>query len=191
MKIVLSKFLTFFSLILYGQNDMDEQLKKLFLDLDLTSNPQVMVSKSSLKFEHIVRQGINWGNAGGNTTNFITKVAKNPFIESHIKDGQISIIQKADEVKSGTFSINEQLWFDNYEDLMQEYRKICSLFEKFGTKVKNKIVEDENFEIKHEITEIFMEKDSEKVTLTIAYHLPPKEMGEKEYFLAIIYTKFQ
>ena len=190
MKNIFIIILTFLSLILYGQNNMNEQLKNLFLDLDLTSNPKIMANNSFLKFEYMVRQGISWGKTGGNTSNFVAKFDKNPLIESRIKEGQITIIQKDEEIQSGTFSINERIWFYNYEDMMNEYRKICSSFEKLGYRVKNTIVENDNFETKNEITEILMKTDSKKSTLTIGYHLPSKDEEDKVYFLAFVYNNY-
>ncbi|MDC8099430.1 hypothetical protein [Chryseobacterium rhizosphaerae] len=167
---------------------MNAQLKKLFLDLDLTSNPKTMVNKSSLKFEYIIRQGISWGKTEGNTSNFVAKFDKNPIIESSIKEGQISIIQKDEDVQSGNFSINERIWFYNEEDMMNEYNKLTESFEKLGYRVKNSIVQNEYFETKYENTEILMETDSKKYTLNVGYYLPPKDEENKEYFLAFVYT---
>lgn len=171
---------------MFGQNNLNEQLTKLFLDLDLTLTPKTMVQKSSLKFEYGSNRGISW--AGGNTNTFISKFYKNPLIKSQIKEGEISIIQKDDELQSGNFSINERIKFQNEEDMMKEYYKSIALFEKFGYRVKNSTIQNENFETNFEFTEILMKNSSKKTTLTISYSIPPK--GEKGYFLAFVYTNY-
>ncbi|UKB85673.1 hypothetical protein LF887_08635 [Chryseobacterium sp. MEBOG06] len=188
MKNILIVVLSFLSLILNGQNNMNEELNKLFLDLDLASSPKNMVNKSPLKFEHIVRQGISWGNAGGNVSDFVARFDKNPLIESSIKEGQISIIQKDEDIQSGNFSITERVWFYNKEDMINEYHKLIESFEKLGSRVKNSTIQNEDFDTKYENTEILMETDSKKSTLTIGYHLPPREEEDKLYFLAFVYT---
>lgn len=188
MKSILIVVLTFLSLILYSQNNMNEQLNKLFLDLDLTSNPQTMANRSSLKFEHIVRRGISWGNTGGNINNFVASFVKHPLIQSRIKEGQISIIQKEEDVQSSNFSINERILFKNEEDMISEYRQLTESFEKLGYRVKSSTIQNENFETKSENTEILIEANSKKSKLTIGYYLPPKDENEKQYFLALVFT---
>lgn len=188
MKNIFIIILTFLSLILYGQNNMNEQLKNLFLELDLTSNPKTMANNSFLKFEYMIRQGISWGKTGGNTSNFVAKFYKNPLIASRIKEGQITIIQKDEEVQSNTFSINERICFYNEEDMINEYNKTTALFEEYGYRVKNSTVQNENFETNFEFTEILMKTNSKKSTLTISYSLPPKEENDKNYFLVFVYS---
>lgn len=193
MKSVFIVTLTFLSLILYGQNDMNEQLSKLFLFLDLTSSPKEMVAKSSLKFEYGINRGINYRNKNDNTTSndtftFGTSFTKNPLIESKIKEGQISILQQSVEVKSGHFTIHEKIEFLNEDDMIKEYYNMCSIFEKLGYRVKNIIIQNDDFKTKSENTEILMETNSNKSTLTIGYYLPPDYEEDKEYFLAFVYT---
>ncbi len=60
---------------------MNDQLSKLFLDLDLFSKPETMASKSYLKFNYIIRQGISW--TGGNTSSFVANFDKNPVIKTN------------------------------------------------------------------------------------------------------------
>lgn len=184
MKSTIIITLTFLSLILYGQNDMNEQLSKLFLDLDLTSSPQKMASKSPLKFESGINQTISWGKPTNNTGSYVADFNKNELIKSKIEKGIITIISK----DQNDFSINERIWFLTYEDMLDEYNRVCSSFEKLGYRVKSTIIQDDNFETKSENTEILMETNSKKSILTIGYYLPPKDEKDKEYFLAFVYT---
>ncbi len=147
----------------------------------------MMVQKSSFKFEYGSDRGISWGNTGGNINTFISKFDKNPLMESQIKEGEISIIQKDDEKQSGNFSINERIKFQNEEDMMKEYYKTTALFEEFGYRVKNSTVQNENFETNFEFIEILMKSNSKKSTLTISYSIPPKEDQNKDYFLSFVY----
>jgi hypothetical protein len=186
MKNALNIVFTFLNLILFGQNNMNEQLDKLFLDLDLTLTPQAMVAKSPLKFEYGITQTISWGKTDNNSGNYVADFDKNSLINSKIKKGLITIIPENKDLN--TFSINERIWFHNYEDMLIEYNNLCSSFEKIGNRVKNSIIENENFEKKSETTEILMKADSKKATLTIGYFLPPKGEKNKEFFLAIIYS---
>lgn len=190
MKSILIVGLTFLSLILYSQNNMNEQLNKLFLDLDLTSNPQAMANKSSLKFEHVVRKGISWGNTGGNINNFVASFSKHPLIQSRIKEGQISIIQKEEDVQFSNFSVNERISFNDEKDMISEYKQLTESFEKLGYRVKSSTIQNENFEIKSENTEILMEDNSNKSKLTIGYYTPSKDERNKEYFLALVFTNY-
>jgi hypothetical protein len=188
MKNILITIFILTSVTMFAQNNINEQLSKLFLNLDLALPPRTMVTKSTLKFEQGRNQGIGWGKTSNSTDTFITEFDKNPLIESRIRRGKITIIQKDEEVRAGVFSINERIWFHSSEDMMNEYYKICFSFEKLGYRVKNTIVENDNFETKNETTEIRMESDSKKSSLTIGYTLPPEDEENKEYFLAIIYT---
>lgn len=188
MKSTFIIILTFLSLILYGQNNMNEQLNRLFLDLDLSLNLKDMVQKSSLKFEYGVNQTVNWGTNNNNTGDYIATFDKNPFMDAKIKKGVITIIPGKQDAQANSFSINERVWFNSKVEMVNEYNKICTSFEKLGYKVKNTIVQNDNFETRSENTEILMEFGSKKSTLTIGYYLPLKGENNKEYVLAFIYT---
>lgn len=184
-----SVFLIIFTLcgsILYSQNNMKEKLKNLFLDLDLSANPKVMVSKSSLQFENVVTQGISWSKKAGGTINYVATFNNNPLISTNIKGGQINILQKEEDVNSGNFLINERVWFNNEEDMIGEYNKLIESFKSLGYIFKNSTVENQNFETKYETTEI---TKNALETLTIGYHSPSKSEINKEYFLSFVYQK--
>lgn len=188
MKGILIVALTLLSLILNGQNNMNEQLSKLFLDLDLTSSPENMAKKSPLRFEYGINQTVNWGKPGTNAGNYVAAFDKHELIRSKIKTGLITIISKDQNAMSNDFSINERIWFLNYEDMLNEYNSICSSFVKLGYRVKNTITQNDNFETKSDNTEILIEKDSKKSKLIIGYYLPPNDDNDKEYCLAFVYT---
>ncbi|KKO89204.1 hypothetical protein AAW12_24075 [Sphingobacterium sp. Ag1] len=195
MKNTLVIIFTLLSTILFAQNEAYGQLRKLLLDLDLSLDPRAMTMNSQLKFKYGVNRGINFQDEKGNivannTYTYEADFIKNPLIKSEIKKGEISVIQK-EEVQFGAFSVNERIWFKNVDDLINEYRKICSSFEKYGYQVKNTIVEDDNFNIKNERTEIMIPDSSKKAQLMIGFLLPPKDDENKEYLLSIIYSVLQ
>ncbi len=72
--------------------------------------------------------------------------------------------------------------------MLNEYNRLCSTFEKLGDRVKSTVIQNENFETMSENTEILMEANSKKSTLTIGYYLPPPFEKDKEYFLGLVFT---
>lgn len=184
---------TLMSSITFSQTNMNEQLSKLFLDLDFNKDFHNIAMKSSLKFKYGINRGVSFRDENGNiksndTSIYQTEFTKNPLIESKIKEGHISIRQQDVEMQSGHFSINERVWFYSEEDMMKEYYSITALFEEFGYRVKNSTVQNENFETNFEFTEILIKSNSKKSTLTISYSIPPKYERDKEYFLAFVYA---
>jgi len=177
-----------------AQNNIHDRLSKLFFDLDLNKSFRQTSLKSSLRFEYGINRGVSFRNEnGGNTYSTDTSTyeadfIKNPLIESPITEGHISIRQQAQETILDKYLIVERIGLLNADDMLNEYYKLCSLFEKFGYRVKNTLIQNDNFETKSELTEIFMEQDGKKSTLSIGYRMPLKK--EKEYFLSINYTNY-
>lgn len=172
------------STFLFCQNNkMNEQLQKLFLDLDLAGNPHEIAKKSKLKFESGTNRTVSWGRSD-NISAYVASFDKNYFIESSIKKGILTIIPKTSDMKKNVFSLNERVWFYNHDDMQKEFLKICSIFEKFAVRVKNTAIQNENFEIISENTEIIFDTNHK---LTIGYHLPVKNEKNKEYSIAFIY----
>lgn len=190
MKCKLIVTFTFLSLILNGQSNMKEKLSELFLGLDLTSNLQNMVTNSPLKFEYGVNRTISWEKSSNNMGNYVANFDKHELIKSKIKKGLIIIASKEQNILTNDFSINERIGFYNEDDMISEYHKLTESYEKLGYRVKNSIVQNEDFETKFENTEILIEKDSKKSALTIGYYLPLKEEKVKEYFLTVVYTNY-
>lgn len=168
---------------LFSQNKMNENLQKLFLDLDLTQNPHEIVKKSKLRFGNGTNRIINWGGTD-TVADYVANFDKNPFIESKIKKGIVTIIPKKSDLRNNIFTINERIWFYNREDMLKEFEKICSLFEKQVYKVKRTIIQNESFETVSENTEIIIDTNHK---LTIGYYLSAKSEDDKEYSMTFIY----
>ncbi|WP_179466809.1 hypothetical protein [Chryseobacterium sp. H1D6B] len=93
---------------MFGQNSVNKELDKLFLDLDLFSNPESMTNKSSLRFEYGLNQTINWKKTDNSTGNYIADFDKNSLIESKIRKGLITIIPGDRDIQDNAFSVNER-----------------------------------------------------------------------------------
>ncbi|GAA5089280.1 hypothetical protein GCM10023210_13890 [Chryseobacterium ginsengisoli] len=180
------------SLSLSAQSTMKEDLSKLFLDLDLDLAPKLMIANSLLQFEWGANRGLMWTNdcktESNDTHTFITKFGKHPFIESTFKKGILTVTQTTEEMETDVFSIHENFEFDNPDDMINEYNRLLPVFEKFGYRVKNSIVQNENFETKFENTEILIGSEQKKAELTISYSMPPKKGKNKSYHLIILYV---
>lgn len=164
-------------------NKMNEQLQKLFLDLELAGNPHEIAKKSKLKFESGTNRTISWGRSD-DISDYVVSFDKNPFIESKIKKGVLTIIPKTSDIRNNVFSLNERIWFYNVDDMQKEFIKICSIFEKLAVRVKNTAIQNENFETVSESTEIEFDTNQK---LTIGYQLPVNNEKNKEYSIVFIY----
>jgi hypothetical protein len=193
MKNTLIAIFSIFNIAIFGQNTMNDQLSKLFLNLNITASFNNIATNTHLKFDYGINRGIPLIDEQGKIVSndkhsFIAKFDKNPLIDSRIKEGQISIMQQSEEIQSGHFTINETVHFYTEEDLIDEYYKLIALFEEFGYRVKNSTILNENQEIKYENTEILMKTESGKSTLHISYHFPEGWQEKNEYFLVFVYT---
>ncbi|MBT2559829.1 hypothetical protein J7E50_18060 [Pedobacter sp. ISL-68] len=194
MRSIVIALLIFLSTGMFGQENVNSQLKKLFLDLEINLPPKLMVGYSSLTFEWSIRKGISWDKDkpdSEDTHIFNTRLSENPFITGPIKEGQISLIQTNKEMEQGRYSIHQKVVFYNADDMINEYNNSTSLFEKFGYKIKTSTIQNENFETKFELTEILMENESKKCKLTISYSVPAKKEKVKEYSLVFVFTNIE
>lgn len=191
MKKSLILIVVFLSLSLSAQSTMKEDLSKLFLDLNLDLAPKLMIANSPLKFEWGANTGLMWTKDGkterNDTHTFIANFDKHPFIESSFKKGVLTVIQTTEEMKTDVFSIHENFEFDNPDDMISEYNRLLPAFEKFGYRVKNSTVQNENFETQFENTEILIDSEQKKAKLTISYSMPPKKEKSKSYLLTVLY----
>ncbi|WP_313672192.1 hypothetical protein [Sphingobacterium multivorum] len=145
---------------------MREDLSKLFLDLNLDLAPKLMVANSPLKFEWGANRGLRWTKEGKTESNdthiFIARFNKHHFIQSTFKKGVITISQTTEEMKKDVFSIHEGFKFGNPDEMINEYSRLLLVFEKFGYRVKNSSVQNENFETQFEFTEILIGSEQKK-----------------------------
>lgn len=170
MKNILLILLTISNLSLFSQQAMNTKLNRLFLDLDLSSTPEMMTKKSNLQFDYGINQGVEW--TGGNTKMFIAKFDKHELIESKIEEGQIFIRQNDREEKLGIYEITERISFTSTEDLISEFYKLSSIYEESAYKVKNFNTENEDHEIISQYNEIIFSLDSKKCKIILGYTMP-------------------
>lgn len=184
----------FVHLALFGQTS-SEQLKKLFLNLDLKGNFQDVIKGSPLAFEYGVNRGVPLRDENGkirynDKSNYFANFDKNPLIESKIKKGIISVEQQSQEIQYGQFSIHETVNFSSEEAMMKEYYKLTALFEEYAYRVKTQMILKENDDIKFEDTEILIKTETGKVTLHISYHFPDGWQEREEYQLVFVYSNY-
>lgn len=170
MKNIILILLIAFNLPLLGQEVMNEKLNKLFLDLDLSSTPEIMIKKSSLRFDYGINQNVAW--TGGKTKTFITKFDKHTLIESNIIGGQIFMRQNERESQNGIYEITERIDFQSIEDVINEFYKLSSIYEENAFKVKTINTEGKDSEIISQYTEILYKSDSKISKITFGYSLP-------------------
>ncbi len=194
MKNIAIMVFSFVHLALFGQTS-SEQLKKLFLNLDLKGNFHDVIKGSPLTFEYGISRGVPLHDENGkilynDKSNYFANFAENPLIESKIRSGIISIAQQSQEIQSGHFSIHETVCFSSEEAMMKEYYKLTGLFEEFAYKVKTSMILKENDDIKLEDTEILIKTETGKATLHISYHFPDGWQEREEYQLVFIYSNY-
>lgn len=175
MKNILLIILTIINLPLFSQQNMNEKLNQLFLDLDLSSTPEIMTKNSFLKFDYGISKGVEW--TGGDSKMFIAKFDKHSLIKSQIKGGQIFIRQNNRESQLGVYEITERIDFHNIEDVINEFNKLSSIYEENSFKVKNLNTESTDYEITSQYNEIFFKSESKISKIIIGYSLP-KENGQ-------------
>ena len=162
---------------------MNNKINKLFLNLSLEKNPTEIVKDTNLKFEYGENQGVEW--TGGNTKIYTTKFEKNELIHSKILNGQLLIKQNEKEIEKEFYEIIQRLEFENQEDLLFEFTTLSSEFEKYGFKSKETITENEKFEVKSQINQIFLKSENNISNLTFGYSIPDK--NGKTFVLIITY----
>jgi hypothetical protein len=194
MKSISIAVFSFVHLALFGQTS-SEQLKKLFLNLDIKETFHNVVKSSPLAFEYGVSRGVPLHDENGKIFynekfSYFANFDENPLIESKIKKGIISVGQQSQEVQSGHFSVHETVNFSSEEAMMKEYYKLTALFEEFAYRVKTFMILKENDDIKLEDTEIFIKTEAGKVTLHISYHFPDGWQEREEYQLVFVYSNY-
>ena len=183
MKTALTTIFCILSSILFSQQKMNNKINKLFLNLSLEKNPTEIVKDTNLKFEYGENQGVEW--TGGNTKIYTTKFEKNELIHSKILNGQLLIKQNEKEIEKEFYEIIQRLEFENQEDLLFEFTTLSSEFEKYGFKSKETITENEKFEVKSQINQIFLKSENNISNLTFGYSIPDK--NGKTFVLIINY----
>jgi len=174
-----------------AQENLQDLLKKLFLNLEVSLPPKLMVGNSPLKFEWSIRKGVGWPNGDKSGTNdnhiFSTSVDKNTFISLPIQTTRLSVKQTQQEMLVGVYNIREEIVFYNAEDMMNEYYNLISKFEKFSYRIKTLSTQNENFETKLENTDILFDDEKRKSKLSFLFSMPTEDGDKKEYRLIVTY----
>lgn len=180
-KIAMLVLFGLFHQFLFSQENIDNELNKLFLDLNLETNVDNMISKSNLKFEVFqVEDSVT----GGTEKTFVANFNNNKLIESKILSGVCSINKNSQEVKKEKYTIDQKIAFKSLDEVIYEYNKLSAEYEKFGVRVLESTEEgdDENSGYQNKV--ISIENKSKLITLTFMYPIPTKT--KTEYNLYII-----
>ena len=174
-----------FSQILFSQTVQDE-LNKLFFDLNLELKFNEIVSKSNQNFE--------FSEETDSITNvtekiYTTSFTEHPLIQSKILIGYYSIrqAQKEKDLKKEKYGIDAVIKFQTQEEVITEYKKLSLQYEKFGYSIKERTVKGENEDIGYQNKVISIETKTKSIDLTFLYIISGEEKTEYDLYIACSY----
>ncbi len=170
----------------FSQTKLSNELSTLFFDLNLEGSVSDIISNANLKFEPF---HINDTITGEIEKNFIANFDKHKLIGSKIIFGECTINQKSNDIKKEKFIINQKITFKTLEEVIHEYQKLSSEYEKFGVRILESTVEGDAENSGYQNKVISIETESKLITLTFMYPIPIKDKTEYNFYIICKFRK--
>lgn len=163
----------------------NDEVKKLYLGLNLNQNPSKVIESEELNFE--IKKLNTGSERKGHLKKLISCVThfnNHPNINSDIKSGSISIEYYEPKHKEQKFEWDLIMIFNDKIEMLIEYEELVHRFEKYSLKTKIYEREKDESGVFYSSTEFHLSIQEESPRLSFTYN----KLSDKGYLIIITYN---